>query len=341
MRSSASDSSASWPWRSSRRRSSAGSTGAAAPANGALAGLIAGFLVWVYTLLLPSFAKSGWLPPAFMESGPGGLDWLAPLALFGLEGWNEITHGLFWSLTANVGAFLLVSSWRAPNAIEAAQARLFVDALRYPRRASTALWRGRADIRELMALAERFLGVARTRDAFARYARSRGADSPEALPADAETVGFAETLLSGAIGSASARLMVASVTQEEPLGLDEVLDILDEASQIRAYSHQLEQKSRALEAATAELRAANERLQELDRLKDDFMSSVTHELRTPLASIRAFSEILHDDPKSTSPSADASSASWSARPSVCRDWSIRCWIWPRSNPDTPTGATSA
>ena len=30
-----------------------------------------------------------------------------------------------------------------------------------------------------------------------------------------------------------------------------------------------------------------DRLQELDRLKDDFMSSVTHELRTPLTSIRA------------------------------------------------------
>ena len=32
-------------------------------------------------------------------------------------------------------------------------------------------------------------------------------------------------------------------------------------------------------------------------MKDDFMSSVTHELRTPLASIRAFSEILYDDPE--------------------------------------------
>ncbi len=49
-------------------------------------------------------------------------------------------------------------------------------------------------------------------------------------------------------------------------------------------------------AATAELRAANERLQELDRMKDDFVSTVTHELRTPLTSIRAFSEILHDKP---------------------------------------------
>src|SRR5206468_8740427 len=57
-----------------------------------------------------------------------------------------------------------------------------------------------------------------------------------------------------------------------------------------------EQKSKELEAATAELRAANERLQELDRMKDDFMSTITHELRTPLTSIRAFSEILLDDP---------------------------------------------
>ncbi len=62
------------------------------------------------------------------------------------------------------------------------------------------------------------------------------------------------------------------------------------------YSHRLEQKSRELEAATADLRAANERLKELDRLKDDFISTVTHELRTPLTSIRAFSEILLADP---------------------------------------------
>ena len=72
--------------------------------------------------------------------------------------------------------------------------------------------------------------------------------------------------------------------------------MLDEASQVIAYSHELEHKSRELMAATAELRAANERLKELDRLKDDFVSTVTHELRTPLTSIRAFSEILHDNP---------------------------------------------
>ena len=74
-----------------------------------------------------------------------------------------------------------------------------------------------------------------------------------------------------------------------------MLRILDEASQLRAYSRALETKSRSLEQATSDLRSANEKLKSLDRLKDDFMSSVTHELRTPLTSIRALAEILQDD----------------------------------------------
>ncbi len=117
------------------------------------------------------------------------------------------------------------------------------------------------------------------------------------MVADAELVHYVEVQLAGAIGAASARVMVAAVVKEEALTIDEVREILDEASQIVVYSHKLEQQSRELEVTSAELRAANERLTELDRLKDDFISTVTHELRTPLTSIRALSEILYDDPE--------------------------------------------
>ncbi|AKH21027.1 sensor histidine kinase [Sedimenticola thiotaurini] len=263
---------------------------------GALAGLGAGFSIWLYTLLIPSFAKSGWLPSAFLEYGPFGLALLKPQALFGLEDMNEISHCLFWSLTANIAAYLAVSLVKSPNAEETAQASLFVDAMKHDRPA-IGLWRGNADVAELKRLASRFLGNRKVDTAFNQFFASRGRPFAPGQPADAETVHFAETLLTGAIGSASARVMVASVAQEEPLGLDEVMGILDEASSIRAYSKELEQKSRELEAATSELRAANTRLRELDQLKDDFMSSVTHELRTPLTSIRAFSEMLLDDPR--------------------------------------------
>src|SRR5574340_801432 len=97
---------------------------------GAMAGLLAGFTLWVYTLLLPSFAKSGWLGPDFLEHGAFGIDLLRPEALFGLEGLDYLTHSLFWSLLANVGLYLAVSLWRAPSAREAGQALLFVDVFR-------------------------------------------------------------------------------------------------------------------------------------------------------------------------------------------------------------------
>src|SRR5690606_40141418 len=108
---------------------------------------------------------------------------------------------------------------------------------------------------------------------------------------------FAEKLLAGAIGSATARVMVGTVVKGEIVGLDEVYRILDETSQVIEYSHRLEQKSAELEQATAQLRTANERLKELDSLKDHFLSMVSHELRTPLTSLRAFGEILVDNPE--------------------------------------------
>ena len=91
--------------------------------------------------------------------------------------------------------------------------------------------------------------------------------------------------------------MVNTVAKAEIVSIDEVMKILDETSQVIEHSHQLEQKSQELESATAELRDANTRLQQLDRLKDDFLSTISHELRTPLTSIRSFTEILFDNPE--------------------------------------------
>ena len=262
---------------------------------GALVGITAGFLVWAYTLLLPSVASAGWLPRELFDQGALGLPMLRPSSLLGLEGLDPVTHGLFWSMLLNIACIVGVSLFVDQSALERSQAALFVDYWRGAGREEGRLWRGTAQVADLMQLVSRFLGGERTREAFAEEARARGRD-PAALIADAETVRLAERLLAGAIGSASARVMVASVAHEEPIGTEEVMRILDETSQVIEYSHRLEQQSRALQATTAELRRANERLRELDRLKDDFVSTVSHELRTPLTSIRSFSEILLDNP---------------------------------------------
>ncbi len=54
---------------------------------------------------------------------------------------------------------------------------------------------------------------------------------------------------------------------------------------INRYSRELEEQFQALQAAY-------NRLQELDKIKDDLLSTVSHELRTPLSSIKSFTEIL-------------------------------------------------
>jgi Na+/proline symporter/signal transduction histidine kinase len=263
--------------------------------RGALVGLLLGFAIWAYTLMLPSIAKSGWMPDAFLTQGPWGLELLKPEAFLGLQGLDNLTHSLFWSLLANAGAYVGISLWRLPSAAEASQALLFVDVFKRTSQTPPVFWQGKAQVSALLPLVARFMGADMALRLFTGYAQRLGLKRVEDIPADAQLVQFVETQLAGAIGSASARVMVGSVVEEEALSLDDVMRILDEASQLRAYSVALEDKSRSLERATTELRQANQQLQSLDRMKDDFMSSVTHELRTPLTSIRALSELMRDD----------------------------------------------
>ena len=202
--------------------------------NGAIAGLLTGFAVWGYTLLLPSFAKSGWLSSRFIEQGLFGTALLKPHELFGVSGLDEISHTLFWSMLANIGAYVGVSLAGRPSPVEADQATLFVDVFR--RTApdeSSRMWRGSVHVGDLLPLIGRFVGPERAREAFLDFAQRRGLASIDGLQATGELVNYAETLLAGAIGSASARVMVASVTKEEKLGIDDVMNILDEASHVR------------------------------------------------------------------------------------------------------------
>jgi Na+/proline symporter/nitrogen-specific signal transduction histidine kinase len=247
--------------------------------NGALAGLVAGGLVWGWTLLLPAFVRSGWLDAALLQHGAFGWGWTRPEALFGLGGLDNLTHALLWSLLANAGLYVAVSLWRGPSAVEATQALRFVDVFAHGADSAGVFWRGRARFADLQALLARFLGPGPAQAAFEAQARSFGVTPwpPRAeAAADARWVPWVEAQLAGAIGSASARAMVASAVQEDRLELAEVQQIVEEAR---------------------ELRQRNEALQSLDKLKDDFMSSVTHELRTPLTSIRALTELMRDEPE--------------------------------------------
>ncbi|HSF40695.1 MAG TPA: sensor histidine kinase [Thermoanaerobaculia bacterium] len=263
--------------------------------RGALAGLVGGFLVWGYTLTLPTLVTSGLLSPSFLENGPFGVGWLRPYALFGLEGMDPLSHSLLWSLLVNVLAFVGVSSLGGQTAVEERQARRFVGIFRR-RPSEEPLWSADAPVASVRDLLARFLGEERAERSLDDWARTRGVNLGQAEYADPELLAHAERLLAGTTGAASARVALATVAREQSLDVGEVVELLDETSRALATSRELTEKSLALEAASAELLRVNERLRELDRLKDDYLMTMAHELRTPLSAIRAFAEILHDNP---------------------------------------------
>ncbi|WP_033066948.1 sensor histidine kinase [Thalassospira australica] len=263
--------------------------------TGAQVALSIGFAVWGYTLLLPSLADSGWMNPALIQEGAFGNPWLRPESLLGLTGFAPLTHALIWSISLNTGAYVLISLFTKPSALERIQATLFVDA--FSRKGQdTVIWRSSASANDLYELVERFLGRDRAYQSFRQFDWTSDPSWRGKGEADADMIAFTERLLAGSIGAASARVMVSSVAKGEMVSLDEVLEILEETSHVIEYSQRLETKSIELEKTAAELRAANERLKELDRLKDEFLTMVSHEFRTPLTSIRSFSEILVDSP---------------------------------------------
>ena len=93
---------------------------------GALSGLALGFVVWFYTLLLPAFVRSGWVDASLIEVGPWGIAWLRPEHLFGVDALGFWSNTVFWSMTANVVAFVGVSLCTRPTPLEEAQAERFV-----------------------------------------------------------------------------------------------------------------------------------------------------------------------------------------------------------------------
>lgn len=264
--------------------------------NAAVAAIIIGFVVWFYTMVVPSMVGAGMIDETILNEGLYSIQILRPQSLFGLEGWDIIAHGFFWSIFFNTVTLLAVSFIFPPQSRELYQAELFVDIDRMEIRGEevSVIWKETAQVEALQQLVATFIGAERTSSMFESYATRRNLSlSGKADPA---LVGLTERLLAGAIGSAAARIMVRSVAKEKEPSIEEVLRVLQESQQIKEMNKELRKKSLELTKATEQLTKANQQLKQLDELKDEFLYTVTHELRTPLTSIRALSEIVFDNP---------------------------------------------
>ncbi len=264
--------------------------------SGAIWGLLVGMLMWGFTLIVPTLVEAGYLDRMILSDGLFGLSWLRPQSLLGMTGLSEVSHGLVFSLFPNIFLYTLLSLVGKQSSREHNQAILFVDIFNHGKNPdSSIVWKGKASFSDLKTLLENFLGEKKTKKALQEFTESTGRTPESEGLADPELVNYFQRLLAGVIGSASARILVESVVKAEEISLDELLDILKETQEIKSLNLELKSKSKALKKASEKLSLANEALKLNDMLKDEFISTVTHEMKTPITSIRAFSEILLDD----------------------------------------------
>jgi phosphoserine phosphatase RsbU/P len=192
--------------------------------TGAIAGLVAGFGIWIYTLLLPSFVDSGWMSDAFLTQGPWGIELLRPRALFGMEGFDTWTHALIWSLVFNTGAYFFFSLLTAQHPAEGSQ-----------RSELPAAWATRAELEGLLA---RFVGTKMAHDVLGILPER---SSPQLL------LEATERCLASALGTPSAHMIINSTFAWPREHAVEILDVFGGVSQTLVESRDaLERRLREL-----------------------------------------------------------------------------------------------
>jgi signal transduction histidine kinase/Na+/proline symporter len=205
---------------------------------GALAGLAAGFGVWIYTLLLPSFVDSGWMNGSFLVQGPWGFELLKPRALFGLQGFDIWTHAIIWSMVFNGGAYFTISLLTTSPADVGRPSGL------------PAAWATRA---ELEGLLTRFVGARKAREVLGALPERC---SPQLLRE------ATERCLSSAIGTPSAQMIINSTLAWPREHAVEILDVFGGVSQTLVESRD------ALERRLRELMVLHEASHALSRSLD-------------------------------------------------------------------------
>lgn len=203
---------------------------------GVLAGLCGGFLIWIYTLLLPTFASADGVMPSWITTGPFGMGVLAPHSLLGFAGPDPLTHGVFWSLLVNIATLVGMSLYSPPaigERLQLAPRIAGADARR------AKLLPGSATIADLQLLAERLLGPGAARSWFERYKQEHERDYSPTQRADVGLLQGLERELAGALGAASARMVLTSALRGAGLQFSEVVTLFDEASQKLRFNREM------------------------------------------------------------------------------------------------------
>ncbi len=211
--------------------------------TGAIWGLGLGFTMWCYTLLIPALASTGWLSETLIDQGLWGLSWTRPTALLGLD-LDMMSHGIVWSLGINSLTYVVLSLLTRQRVREKIQIASFFHEP-HPRAETSQqqAWQGEVLTADLQALAERFMGEDRAEALFTNYERRNAMRLSPQKPASSHLMRYIERQLASVIGASTARVVLESTLTGRDMQLEDVVSIVDEASQAMTFSRELLQSA--------------------------------------------------------------------------------------------------
>ena len=249
---------------------------------GVLLGLLVGFGLW-----LTAFGVPQWLGERSGE-----------LALFGVfENWSPMANITFISLAMNSLVMVGVSLMSTQHPLEKSQAEIFYNIMSIPSQHydRSPVTSGKITFERLEKMLLRFLPDNMMHETlYKRYTIDRIKPEPF-KEAPAQVVSYAERLLTQMMGPATARIVLNREMEGDTINTFDIQDILEETRETKKLNRELQEKSDALARLTKELTTANDQLKTISTIKDDFLYSVTHELRSPLTAIRAQIEIIREE----------------------------------------------
>lgn len=257
---------------------------------GVTVGLLLGFFIWSYTLLIPAFTSAGFLPTTIVEDGPFQIALLRPLALFGLTGLDVWSHALFWSFFFNFGSFLTISLLTQSSPAETEQADRFIDVFTpYQRPLQLTRMVKAPTIIEFVELIGKFIGKKQAELAITEYLGNQeinadGKLSDEHLPA---LRNFTEMTLAGSVGAAPAKIIVENYLSARGSRMEDVFNIFGSVNLSRTSSREqlavLYDVARKVGSGTS-----------LRTTLDDILSLISHQFRIDLCIIWIYDQNQDD-----------------------------------------------
>lgn len=225
---------------------------------GAASGLMTGFIIWFYTLIIPDLIRAG----AISESGIIGRmvesDFLNPEALFGIGGFGKWGHALFWEMLFNLIFYFGISLFTRQSREEEIQSLIFVESYDRVKELTRSGSYTVDDIEYILSL---YLGKEEARDAIDQILSKRDIKRGSLSQKDLfELMNEAERILAGAIGSS-----IAAIIFENKLILTE--------KEREDLSESVKQITESLRFSRQELAEANRKLSYLKEFSENIIES--------------------------------------------------------------------